>query len=69
MGIPDGFPYDDDGSSGSSDLARSETEESRLEEKAVLWVVNPSSLAEWRRLEVEEANAALSAAEPAAADG
>ena len=69
MGIPDGFPYDDDNTSGGSKLARSETEESRLEEKAVLWVVNPSSLAEWRRLEVEEANAALSAAEPACADG
>jgi hypothetical protein len=29
------------------------------DQKVVIWVVNPSSLSEWRRLEVEESNRAL----------
>jgi len=31
------------------------------DQKVVIWVVNPSSLSEWRRLEVEESNRALAA--------
>jgi hypothetical protein len=30
-----------------------------VDQKVVIWVVNPSSLSEWRRLEVEESNRAL----------
>jgi len=63
MGIPDGFPFDDDVRDAEGGGSGSKTANGQLEEKAVLWVVNPSSLAEWRRLEVEEANAALFAAE------
>lgn len=45
MGVMEGIPWDDLGDGDK--------------EVAAIWVVNPSSLAEWRRLEVEEANKAL----------
>lgn len=44
-GVPDGIPRAAD-ASGDGQRAR-------------IWVVNPSSLAEWRRLEVEEGNARI----------
>lgn len=46
MGVKDGLPFD-----------REMQEEG--EGKVSIWVVNPSSLSEWRRLEVEESNRAL----------
>lgn len=46
-GVTDGLPHvRDDGTGGKGDGAR----------RARIWVVNPSSLAEWRRIEVEEHN-------------
>jgi len=44
MGVTEGLPFDG---------------QPKEVEKVGLWVVNPSSLAEWRRLEVENANEAL----------
>ncbi|TXT10977.1 hypothetical protein VHUM_01728 [Vanrija humicola] len=43
-GVPDGIPRGEDEGEG---------------QRARIWVVNPSSLAEWRRLEVEEGNARI----------
>jgi hypothetical protein len=44
MGVTEGLPFDGP---------------AKQVEKVGLWVVNPSSLAEWRRVEVEVANEAL----------
>jgi hypothetical protein len=44
MGVKDGLPFDD---------------LDDVDKRVVIWVVNPSSLSEWRRLEVEESNRAL----------
>jgi hypothetical protein len=44
MGVKDGLPFDDLDDG---------------DKRVVIWVVNPSSLSEWRRLEVEESNRAL----------
>jgi hypothetical protein len=44
MGVKDGLPFEDEGEGDG---------------RAVIWVVNPSSLSEWRRLEVEESNRKL----------
>ena len=44
MGVTEGLPFEG---------------EPNPVEKVGLWVVNPSSLAEWRRVEVETANHAL----------
>ena len=54
MGVQDGLPNDrqDDG------IAKEKQEW----EQAAVWAVNPSSLAEWRRVEVEETNRALTRA-------
>lgn len=54
MGVQDGLPFEEN-------VAMVDGEEARgaQRQNATLWVVNPSSLAEWRRLEVEQANAAL----------
>ncbi|ORX41036.1 hypothetical protein BD324DRAFT_647934 [Kockovaella imperatae] len=50
MGVYDGFPED----------RNVDETEARLERRAAIWVVNPSSLSEWRRIQVEERNAAFS---------
>jgi hypothetical protein len=46
MGVLDGLPYEHALGDGGR-------------EKAVVWIVNPSSLSEWRRLEVVESNRRL----------
>lgn len=51
IGVAEGLPTDE---------AASEAEQGeRAEEAAAIWVVNPSSLSEWRRKEVEQQNAAV----------
>lgn len=52
MGVHEGLPFERD------DEAPTEVQ------SAAVWVVNPSSLAEWRRVDVERANAELSACDP-----
>lgn len=50
MGVLDGLPYERDEEGMESWGKR---------EKAVVWIVNPNSLSEWRRLEVLESNRRL----------
>lgn len=58
IGVADGLP---------KDVRMSELEDTRrAEEAAAIWVVNPSSLSEWRRKEVEQQNAAVIAQRVAA---
>ena len=56
MGVVDGLPYEGGASLDGVDGDKTETKESP---KAVVWIVNPSSLSEWRRLEVVESNRRL----------
>lgn len=70
MGVLDGLPYEnessasdavgegeDDGEGDGEGEGEGEGEAGR--QKAVVWIVNPSSLSEWRRLEVVESNRRL----------
>lgn len=54
MGVQEGLPFERDTLRGGNADGKGEKRQN-----ATLWVVNPSSLAEWRRLEVEQVNAAL----------
>lgn len=58
LGVYDGFPSDLD-NTPSEEHGEGEGDGTQGLVDALVWVVNPSSLAEWRRLEVEEANRAL----------
>jgi hypothetical protein len=53
MGVQEGLPDREGQGQGEGEGA----EEAAAE--AAVWVVNPSSLAEWRRIEVEKSNRAL----------
>jgi hypothetical protein len=53
MGVQEGLPDRD----GPGDAEGEGPDEATAE--AAVWVVNPSSLAEWRRIEVEKSNGAL----------
>lgn len=55
QGVIEGIPFEFPSDGASDDAAEDGTEGTR----ARIWIVNPSSLAEWRRIQVERANTEL----------